>query len=89
MMLRHVEAVYEHGVLRPLEPIALTESQRVTLTISDLPIAHSRRDFRVVERARTGIASARTFPTIEEVRAALASISGSVSQDVIAQRGDY
>ena len=89
MMIRHVEAVYEHGVLRPLEPIALTESQRVTLTVSGLPTAHSQRDFRVVERARAEIASALTLPMIEEVRAALASISGSVSQDVIAQRGDY
>ena len=88
-MIRDVDAVYEHGVLRPLEPIALTESQRVTLTISGLPKAHSQRDFRVVERARAEIASALTLPMIEEVRAALASISGSVSQDVIAQRGDY
>lgn len=89
MMTRHVEAVYEHGVFRPLEPIALTESQRVTLTISGLPMTHSQRDLRVVERARIEIASARTFPTIEDVRAALATIAGSLSQDVIAQRGDY
>ena len=31
-----IEAVYEHGVLRPLEPLVLTESQRVTLSVSDV-----------------------------------------------------
>lgn len=30
-----LEAVYEHGVLRPLEPLALPEHQRVRLTLED------------------------------------------------------
>ena len=34
-MFRQLEAVYEHGVLRPLEPLALGESQRVRLTLDD------------------------------------------------------
>jgi len=88
-MIQNVEAVYEHGVLRPLEPLALTESQRVQLTISDVTSTHSQRDLSVVERARAEVAAAGTIPTIEEVRAALRSIPGSLSQDVIAERGDY
>jgi predicted DNA-binding antitoxin AbrB/MazE fold protein len=35
LMVRQLEAVYEHGVLRPLEPLALPERQRVRLTIED------------------------------------------------------
>jgi predicted DNA-binding antitoxin AbrB/MazE fold protein len=35
-MIQNVEAVYEHGVLRPLEPLALAEFQRVQLTISEV-----------------------------------------------------
>jgi predicted DNA-binding antitoxin AbrB/MazE fold protein len=34
-MPRQLEAVYEHGVLRPLEPLVLPEHQRVRLTIEE------------------------------------------------------
>ena len=36
-MTQQVEAVFEEGVLRPLEPISLSEHQVVLLTISDVP----------------------------------------------------
>ena len=36
-MVRQLEAVYEQGVLRPLEPLALPENQRVRLTLDDQP----------------------------------------------------
>ena len=88
-MIRNVEAVYEHGVLRPLEPLALTESQRVNLTISDVISGKSQRDLNIVELARAEAASIKAVPTIEEVRAAMESIPGSLARDVIAERGDY
>ena len=88
-MVRDVEAIYEHGVLRPLEPLSLAESQHVRLTISDLPRSHSQRDLNIVARAQAELANCGMVPTIEEVRAALSSIPGSLSQDVIAERGDY
>lgn len=34
-MAKHLEAVYEHGVLRPLEPLGLAGHQRVRLTLDD------------------------------------------------------
>lgn len=34
-MVRQLDAIYEDGVLRPLEPLALTEHQRVRLTFDD------------------------------------------------------
>ena len=88
-MIREVEAIYEGGMLRPLDPLPLKECQRVKLTISDLRSPHSERDMNIVERARAEVAGAGLVPTIEEVRAALASIPGSLSQDVIAERGEY
>jgi predicted DNA-binding antitoxin AbrB/MazE fold protein len=88
-MIQEVEAVYEHGVLRPLRPLSLSERQQVRLTISDAPAQTSERDMAVVERARLEVAKLGTAPTIEEVRAALSSIPGSLSHDVIAERGDY
>ncbi len=36
-MPRELEAVYEHGVLRPLEPLGLPENQRVRLTLEERP----------------------------------------------------
>ena len=88
-MRQQVEAVYEHGVLRPLEPVTLAEAQHVSLTISDSAVGRSRKDLELVERDRAEVAALDTIPTIEEVRSALASIKGSLSEDVIAERGDY
>jgi len=84
-----VEAVYENGVLRPLEPVSLAESQRVKLTISDVSNGNAERDLDLMERAKTEVAALKRVPTIEEVRSALASIPGSLSDDVTAERGDY
>jgi predicted DNA-binding antitoxin AbrB/MazE fold protein len=36
-MARQLEAIYEHGILRPLEPLVLAEHQRVRLTIEEKP----------------------------------------------------
>ena len=35
--MRQLEAVFEGGVLRPLEPLSLKENQRVLLTVMDAP----------------------------------------------------
>ena len=34
-MIRQLDAVYEQGMLRPLEPLALSEHQRVRLTLEE------------------------------------------------------
>jgi len=88
-MIRNVEAIYEHGILRPLEPLSLSESQRVKIIIADGSSGRSQLDLNLLERARAEVAKMGAIPTIEEVRAVLASIPGSLSQDVIAERGDY
>ena len=36
-MTKTIHAVYEHGVLKPLETLDLKESQRVRVTLEDLP----------------------------------------------------
>ena len=38
VMVRQVEAIFECGVLRPLEPLSLSESQRVRLTLDGRPL---------------------------------------------------
>src|SRR5258708_16192813 len=36
-MTRQFEAIFDEGVFRPLEPLALANRQRVLLTVRDLP----------------------------------------------------
>jgi predicted DNA-binding antitoxin AbrB/MazE fold protein len=88
-MMQQVEAVYENGVLRPLEPVELSESQRVTLTIVGPDAGHDLLDVQLLKRARAEVAAMKDPPTIEEVRAQLATIHGSVAEAVIAERGEY
>ena len=40
-MVRQLEAVFEHGILRPLEPLTLVENQLVRLTIESQTIPQS------------------------------------------------
>jgi hypothetical protein len=56
-MIRQLGAVYEHGVLRPLKPLALPENQLVRLTLEDqtlpqngsapaVPVNYRREEFQ-------------------------------------------
>ena len=87
-MTTRVDAIYEHGVLRPLAPVDLTESQRVTLLISETSTGASQLDRELVDRARAEVAAMQQVPTIEEVRSVLSKIPGSLVDDVIAERED-
>ncbi len=89
MTLKQIEAVYEGGVLRPLQPVELPESEHVTLTITTSDKGRSARDWAVVEMARAQTANLKRIPSIEEVRAALSVVPGSLSADLIADRGEY
>jgi predicted DNA-binding antitoxin AbrB/MazE fold protein len=81
--------VYENGVFRPLAPLDLVESEKVRLTVSTEAAERSQRDMEIVARARAEVDAMGITPTIEEVRAALASIPGSMSEFIIAERGEY
>jgi predicted DNA-binding antitoxin AbrB/MazE fold protein len=84
-MLRKVEAVYESGLLRPLEPLTLEEHQRVTVIIEDAP-RESAEPWLDHEYHSALEASDEPEPTLEAVRAGLAPISGSLSAAVRAER---
>ena len=87
-MEQQAEAVYEGGVLRLLSPVSLTESQMVKVIISESLSAGSQRDLKVVESARVELAAIQDVPILEELRFMLASIPGSLSDEVIAERGE-
>jgi predicted DNA-binding antitoxin AbrB/MazE fold protein len=90
-MIRQLDAIYENGLLRPLEPLALGESQRVRITISDATGSSVQRlmDHALLEEIRAEVATIERHPTLDEVRAALATISGNMSDVVLEERGDY
>ena len=69
-MTKQVEAVYENGMLRPLEPLRLAENQHVRVTVSEIsgdPLA-SMIDETFLEMAGKEVADAGHIPTHEEVR---------------------
>jgi predicted DNA-binding antitoxin AbrB/MazE fold protein len=84
-MPRQVEAVFENGLLRPLEPLTLEEHQQVTVIIEDAPI--DSVESWIDHEYQTALeASVEPEPTLEAVRKALAPISGSLSSAVRAER---
>jgi predicted DNA-binding antitoxin AbrB/MazE fold protein len=85
-MEKTVQAVYEQGVLRPLEPIALEERQEVTVTISDQ--ANAPRHHSLLVSPEEWADAASDNVSLDEVRHALAPIHGSLSEAVIEERRD-
>ncbi|MGD1073430.1 MAG: antitoxin family protein [Bryobacteraceae bacterium] len=88
-MVQEIEAVYENGVLRPLSPLRLAESETVHVRIPTGGTGLSQLDVALVERARTELARRPAAPSIEEVQQAAAAIPGNWSDDIIAERGEY
>lgn len=80
-MQKAFEAVYENGVLRPLAPLALANAQRVQVMIAD-----ADSDVAAYFDATEWEASKHDDISLQEVRAALSSIEGSLSDAVIASR---
>jgi predicted DNA-binding antitoxin AbrB/MazE fold protein len=83
-MERRLQAVYKDGVLQPLEALPLEERQQVTVTIFDPGSAGQEIAgyFSPEEWAQ----AAQDAVSLDDVRRALATISGSLSDTVIAQR---
>lgn len=87
-MERTFTAVYEHGVFRPLEPANFPEQQRVTLVVSTAPSPPESEDWLDIECLEECTAEVDGGISIEEVRAALAKIPGSLTADFIAERDE-
>ncbi|MBC8164700.1 MAG: antitoxin family protein [Bryobacteraceae bacterium] len=83
-MEKRLQAVYKDGVLHPLETLLLEERQQVTMTITDptTAIQDVAGYFTPEEWAEAG----HDDISLDEVRQALSTISGSLSDAVIALR---
>jgi predicted DNA-binding antitoxin AbrB/MazE fold protein len=83
-MTKHLQAVYQGGVLRPLEPLDLRELQIVNVTITDDAPAVTWLDTECL----AGCAGeSDDTESLQELRA-LAKIPGSLTDDFIAERED-
>jgi predicted DNA-binding antitoxin AbrB/MazE fold protein len=87
-MTQHVEAVYENGVLRPLEPVLLEERQRVTVVITDGPEATRRSclDVPYMEALRLEVEALDHIPTLEEVLGITSKDATSWADAITAER---
>lgn len=85
-MSKQIEAIYENGVLHPLEPLDLDEHQRVTITIAEE--GEGEEDLIDPAFTRWCAEQSSNAPSLEEVRKALAKIRGSMADVVIAERDE-
>ena len=90
--MQHVKAIYEGGLLRPLEPLDLAQSQEVTVTVStgaDLDeslAACEVEDLEYVASLREKLKDSGPVPSLAEVRDRLSKYPGNWSDDIIAER---
>lgn len=84
------DAVYEKGVLRPLQPLSLTEHEHVIVSIAkatNTP-ARSSLDIDYIQRLKQELHDEEPMPGLEEVRRRLSRIPGSMADEIVAARGD-
>ncbi|HEX5443385.1 MAG TPA: antitoxin family protein [Pirellulales bacterium] len=86
-MYRTVEAIYDDGVLRPLEKLSLRPKQRVLLRIDETPgdsVDLEDKAFLIYCRSEGD-----PNVTLEEVRQALSRIPGSLTEACSAERDEH
>jgi predicted DNA-binding antitoxin AbrB/MazE fold protein len=87
-MAKSVEAIYENGLLRPLERLPLEEHQRVTVVITDAQPFPDRThpDLDYLEGVRTEVASMGRVLTLEEIHEITAKDPTVWAEAIIAER---
>lgn len=88
-MALQVDAVYENGVLRPLQPLDLKEHEHVVVSVVKVEGASKgpRLAVEYIERLKRELGD-DPIPSLEEVRKRLSKIPGSMADEIIAQRGE-
>jgi len=85
-MERRIQAVYKDGVLQPLEDLPLEDKQQVTVTITyPTTVGQDVTGYFSPEEWEE---AAHDDVSLDDVRRALSTISGSLSDAVIALRQD-
>jgi predicted DNA-binding antitoxin AbrB/MazE fold protein len=84
-----IEAVYEGGVLRPLQPLNLREHEHVVVSVVKVtePTGQSELATEYLRRVKQQAQAAGPVPGVAETRRRLSKISGSMAAEIIADRG--
>ena len=86
-MEKSISAIYENGLLRPLEPLHLQERQQVSLTIDEPKVTLSGdQDLLDQDFLRSLAGEELPEVTLEEVRAALAKVPETMTATFVAER---
>jgi predicted DNA-binding antitoxin AbrB/MazE fold protein len=85
VMMRKLQAVYENGVLRPVEPLRLDEHQLVSVIVMDEEAAEEELLFAPASDFES---LADRSISLDFVRQALAKIPGSMDADFSAERNE-
>ena len=80
VMSKQLEAVYENGVLRPLQPLALADQQHVMVTVDEI------LDYEAW--ATDQLRELGPAPGLAEIQRQLSTIPGSMSEVVVEERGE-
>lgn len=86
-----IDAVYENGVLRPLEPVTMDENVRFRVFVyraganADI---EDLIDHEAMEDTRREVAKMERVPTLEEMQDRFRDIPGSFADAIIAERED-
>lgn len=92
-MQQLIHAIYENGVLRPLEPLELAERELVSLAIERQkgiePESFEQDAWLDEEAVKHSRLIADPSITLADVRQALRGIQGELSDAVSQQRGEY
>jgi predicted DNA-binding antitoxin AbrB/MazE fold protein len=88
-MSLQVDAVYENGVLRPLQPLDLREHEHVRVSVVQAAgPGRSSLAVEYIERIKRELQDGEAAPGLEEVRRRLAKIPGSMAAEIVADRGE-
>jgi predicted DNA-binding antitoxin AbrB/MazE fold protein len=88
-MAVQVDAVYENGVLRPLQPLDLKEHEQVVVSVvkADDEASGPRLASEYIERLKRELGD-DPAPGLDEVRRRLSKITESMADVIIAERGE-
>jgi len=89
-MSLQVDAIYENGVLRLLQPLDLKEQEQVLVSVVKTTPALGRSSLAVeyIENVKREVQDAAPAPGLEEVRRRLAKVAGSMAAEIVADRGE-
>jgi predicted DNA-binding antitoxin AbrB/MazE fold protein len=75
-----LEAVYENGILRPLEPLGLADHQHVFLTVNEVP------NYKAWAEEQLG--KLEPPPGLHAIHRLVAGMTGSMSDLIMDERGE-